>query len=165
MRYWGSEKQQLGNHLERQSDTKCTWCSQKRTKRRNVKGRNSIDLPALKPFFSLEWGGKQSAICKIYRKLMSWWVDEVVRLVRLWVELILLLYLSHLKLWRTNKDKHLFECKNVMQLANHLNFSYICSVLLHKVRTPHDNASSKIQTQKARVGDEKQFDTSDIHNL
>ena len=52
-----------------------------------------------------------------------------------------------------------------MQLANHLNFSYICSVLLHKVHTPHDNASSKIQTPKARVGDEKQFDTSDIHSL
>lgn len=52
-----------------------------------------------------------------------------------------------------------------MQTANHLNFPYICSVLLHKVCTPHDNASSKIQTLKARVGDEKQFDTSDIHSL
>ena len=52
-----------------------------------------------------------------------------------------------------------------MLLANNLNISYICSVLLHKVCIPHDNASSKIQTQKARVGDEKQFNTSDIHSL
>jgi len=36
VRYWGSEKQQLGNHLERQSGAKCTWCSQKRTKRKGA---------------------------------------------------------------------------------------------------------------------------------
>ena len=35
-----------------------------------------------------------------------------------------------------------------MQPTNNLSFSYICSVLLHKIRTPHDKQVERYKEQK-----------------